>query len=472
MKTADFDQARLREWMAQALDGRIDDADRRALNETLAASAGARRYYREMMELHARLHLEYTGGREPEHMPDADKLRRRPVPRPTRVPIWLTAAAAAMLTLVVVRFLPGEEPATPAPAFATLQQSHSAQWGASDLPTRDGARLGHGNLKLKQGLAVIRFDSGAEISLEAPVELRLLDAMNCHITDGTAVANVPESASGFRIGTPSAMIIDHGTRFSVSVDAETGDTLTQVFDGLVDVENPATGEVVPLRAGQHNAVQGRKTGPVTDGFKERFDNRIPKTTVPSPAWTLLQTTQDAYIGFPLETDSEVLLYIKHGESGFHRKTYLEFDLAEVDRDRIESAELMLEFAPTGLGLASHVPDATFAVYGLIENNVAWDEKKLHPSKAPANLVGTGGLLAEEVTKLGTFVVPQGVQRGQFGIAGTSLADYLRQNAGSAVTLIVVRETVEIASTGLVHGIASRRHPTLPAPTLALQISTD
>jgi len=467
MKPPDFDQHRLRQLIAEALDGQIDDAGRLALNQTLEASAEARRFYGEMMDLHARLHLEYTGGREADFMPGqvAGPIGST---RSGWSSTWLAAAAAFIVFgTTALLFLRGEKEI---PSFATLEKSHSARWGAGDLPTREGTRLGTGMLRLEEGLAVIRFDSGAEVSLEAPVELRLLDAMNCHITDGTAVANVPESAIGFRIGTPSAMIIDHGTRFSVSVDPDGGDTLTQVFDGLVDVENPATGEVVSLQAGQRNTVQGQQTGPVTEGFDERFQNRTTKPIARGPEWVLRPSRQDAYIGFPLVTDSEVLLYIKHGESDFHRKAYLGFGLEGITPDQIAEAELMLEFEPTGLGLASHVPDATFAVYGLVQGDQSWDEEKLRPHNAPANIRKSGGgLIAEEVHKLGTFVVPQGVQRGRFGIEGEVLADYLREHAGSSVTLIVLRETAEIASTGLVHGIASRRHPSLPAPTLAIRI---
>ena len=448
-----------------ARDGQIDESGRRALNQSLEASVEARRYYRELMDLHARLHLEYTGGREADSMPGERRDRSR-ISRPAwRRPLWL--AAAAGIALLAAHLSRGwHEPQR----FATLEQSHAAQWGPSDLPTREGSRLGTGNLRLKEGLAVIRFDSGAEVSLEAPVELRLLDAMNCHIIDGTAVANVPESALGFRIGTPSAIVIDHGTIFAVSVDPDTGDTLTQVFEGLVDVENPATGDVVSLKAGQRTSVQGGRSQPVTDGFDERYHLRQPQPFHRGPEWIMLSTTQDAYIGYPLETDSEQLLYIKHGESGFHRKAYLGFNLSELEPRRIDAAELMLQFEPTGLGLASHVPNSTFAVYGLIENDLTWDEETLRPYNAPANIEASGdGLEADKVRKLGTFVVAQGVQRGRFGIDGETLADYLRENAGSMVTLIVVRETTETASTGLIHGIASSRHPRLPAPTLSIRL---
>ena len=468
MTTPTDEKNRLRHLMAEALDGQLDDAGRQALNEALAASAEARRYYCELMDLHARLHLEYTGGREADFMPGSSELKPGKQLLSVRPGLWIAAAAIGVALLAVSLWWNGSHGPQP---FATLETVRSANWGSGDLATNEGSRLGAGKLELREGLAVIRFDSGTKVSLEAPAELVLIDAMNCRILAGTAVTYVPDSAIGFRISTPSAMVVDHGTSFAVSVDPDAGCTLTQVFDGLVDVENPSTGEVVSLRAGQRNLVRGGQTGPVAEGFEERFQAKKPEPFPTGPDWMLVEAVKDGYIGFALPTDSDRLLYVKHGKSGFHRKAYIGFDLSAIDGSRLGSAELMLQFEPTGLGLASHVPDAAFAVYGLIQNDLAWDEETLRPGNAPANIEESGaGLVAEKVRKLGTFVVAQGVQQGRFGIRGEALEEYLRQHVGSVVTLVVVRETIETGETGLVHGIASRRHPILPGPMLAIQLA--
>jgi len=68
------------------------------------------------------------------------------------------------------------------------------------------------------------------------------------------------------------------------------------------------------------------------------------------------------------------------------------------------------------------------------------------------------------------MVGHGVQRGRFEIDGERLVDFLRERAGSEVTLIVIRETPEIRTNGLVHGFASRRHPELPGPLLSIRLS--
>jgi len=463
MNTPEFDRKRFRQVLAELLDGSINETARVELNQVLSSSAGARREYREMMDLHARLHLEYTGGGGADFMPGAAPTRTAKSTL-TRLPLWLAVAAAVALVAVLL-----SRSHNNAETFATIQSAHATSWGQGDLPTRKGSRLGQGTLKLEDGLAVLRFDSGAEVSLEAPVELQLLDSMHCRIIQGTAVTYVPESATGFRVGTPSAMVIDYGTRFAVSVDPQSGDTRTQVFEGLVDVENPATGEKVSLKTGQRASVQGRQTGPVTEGFDERLHSVAAPSLRTGRDWLQIETTKDAYIGFHLRTDSTQLLYVKHGKDGFNRKAYLGFDLKGLDPANIAGATLDLQFESTGLGLASHVPDATFSVYGLVRDQ-PWAETKLWRRNAPANIIGTGaGLVSDQVRKLGSFVVPQGVQRGRFGIEGEPLADYLREHADSTITLIIVRDTAETAKPGLVHGIASHRHPVLPPPTISIRI---
>ncbi len=69
-----------------------------------------------------------------------------------------------------------------------------------------------------EGVVSPRFDSGAKVTIEAPAELSLSEAMHCTLLNGAAVAEVTDSAKGFRITTPTAQLSDFGTRFSVVVD--------------------------------------------------------------------------------------------------------------------------------------------------------------------------------------------------------------------------------------------------------------
>ena len=488
------DQEQLLAMIAEVLDGTVDNDSREALNSLLKSSPDARRFYRDHMELHARLHLDYTGGLAADGMPvSLPKPGTATEPKITYISKQRAVVAAVLAVAACIALIatfawfqqPEESPAeakAEEESFVTIKQVLAARWESGNLPTSEGSRLGQGTLRLAEGLVTLRFDSGAEVNLEAPVALTLIDAMHCTLHRGIAVADVPKSAIGFRIATPAAEVVDYGTRFSVIVDGETGETHTQVYDGLVEVEHPSSGEVVALKAGQLNSADESGLGEASDGAKKSYWPSTVGPEVRGPEWTLLETSKDAYIGHAflggVEVHrSETLLLVKNGPP--HRKSYLGFNLAGINPKRIAEAELTLHFAPTGWGLASLVPDATFSVYGLLANK-AWNEESLDEDNAPANTWrshrprhrrggGDPRLVGSEVRKLGSFLIEQGVQRGQFGIQSKSLAAFLRKHAGSEVTLIVVRDTDEFETNGLVHGFASRRHPILPAPTLSIRL---
>lgn len=472
MMDCDFNKDQLLELISSLLEGNLDDAGRATLNTLLKQSAEARHIYRGHMQLHTRLHLDYSAAQVPAHMPGAVKQ-----PVKNRFPMrWAVAAGIAACVAILVSIAwPGSKEAT---QFATVENVQGSQWGSGDLPTASGSRIGRGTLRLVEGMATIRFDSGAKLIIEAPAELQLNDAMHCTLAQGTAVADVPDSAIGFRIVTPSAEVVDYGTRFSVVVDAASGRTRTQVYEGLVKVEEKSSGKIVSLTQGQNNATDLR--------LLDSTSNIIGPPSRSSD-WVELETTKDAYIG-QAYTDhvdsgwieihrSETLLLLKNGS--VHRKAYLGYDLARLDPKRIKDAELTLHFAPTQWGVASIVPDATFSVFGLISEQ-PWDEKTIDEKRAPAHQIQRWASLkkpsegpwldASKVRKLGSFQVSQGVQSGTFGIRGDALVDFLREHAGSSITLIVTRDTPELETNGLVHGFASRRHPTLKAPTLAIRLT--
>src|SRR5205085_4671235 len=54
------------------------------------------------------------------------------------------------------------------------------------------------------------------------------------LTQGRMSANVPRQALGFTVETPSAKVVDLGTRFAVKVEAD-GTTEAHVFEGKIDV---------------------------------------------------------------------------------------------------------------------------------------------------------------------------------------------------------------------------------------------
>ena len=437
------------------LDGDLSDEDRVKIQASLESDPEAIDWLAERALLHA--HLRRTMQRRGT---ETRTQTQPPVPQERPVVAWSPFHSWAAIAAALVALLGGIFLLRPPsdPTFATVTQTSAAQWEDSDLPTAVGSRLAPGTLRLATGLATIEFDSGALVTIEAPATLTLVDAMNCDLMRGTVVSDIPESAIGFRIQTPSADVVDYGTRFAVSVFEETGETLTQVMEGEVHVEYAESDKIVELTTGQRDQVLGE----AADAARKDQEQRTMSESSPlryGPEWELLRTSKDAYTGRVPSHESNTLLYVKSlRERGPTRISWLGFDLRQIEKERIEEAELLLHFAPTGFGLASFVPDAEFGVYGLVGQVPEWDESIQN------------GQFPEEhrITPLGSFVVPHGVQEGQFRVSTEALAKFLRDHPDSEITLKVVRETKETETGGLVHGFASRRHPFLPAPTLAIR----
>jgi len=79
------------------------------------------------------------------------------------------------------------------------------------------------------------FASGVSLLVEAPANLRLVDATNTALNAGRIVVRVPPAAVGFAVDTPKARIVDLGTEFGVAVEPGR-ETVVQVFAGSVVAE--------------------------------------------------------------------------------------------------------------------------------------------------------------------------------------------------------------------------------------------
>jgi hypothetical protein len=459
------------------LEGSLDEEQLHDLEIRLDAEPEARRIFVDFTHDHAALHwrqiAEPTDGGIAENMEALSDLQPRRLPT-----LWQACAAGAIISLLALVLLQSRGETVPR-TFAAMDKTESARWESGDLPTSEGVRLHAGILKLTRGLATIAFDSGAEVILEAPAELELVDQMNCLLHSGTAVAEVTEPAKGFRIETPTAEVIDHGTRFVVNVDRGTGATKTQVFDGLVEVKLPNSRESVHLETGQQNFVAGNKLGDVMPEIKEGTWLRAERPLARGPEWKTLTTGDpggdDSYVwgGRPNDHVSDELLLLKNSQdlAGPHRKAYLRFSLGNIIREQIVNAELSLRFTPTGWGLAALVADSHFLVYGITDDSLDdWTHKTMNWENAPANVLENGtDLLPDKTILLGEFTVPRGVQSGTFGMRGKKLARFLNDDQNRMASLVVVRTTMETRGGGLVHAFASSRHPSLPAPRLIVRL---
>jgi ferric-dicitrate binding protein FerR (iron transport regulator) len=472
-----------------AIEGRLTQEEHQRLEALVLGDAEARRLYVEYLHQHASLRWSVA---EPGFLPLAPseryRKRTRATPRARQVVTWLAVAAALVAAVGLGLRFAGvrhgdhdrdrDRLASAAP-FARLAAGKACKWDGGTLPTEVGARLGAGRLRLAEGLARILFDHGAEITLEAPADLELVARERCVLRGGRLVANVPPPAVGFVVETPTAVLHDLGTEFGVNVhDAGTCDV--QVFRGLVDVEHRSSGRTEHLATGKNRRFG---TAEVADfdplAEPPEIAAEPPPADVPAGRDVQISTAlgkgKDAFIQpkYPSEHHSEILLLVKYSASpkpDYERKAYVGMDLASIAGMKVVDARLSLTFAPTGMGYASEVPDATFAVYGLTDESLdGWDEATIRWSNAPANLPGGASVESSKVARLGTFEIVQGELSGTRSIEGEALADFLNRDTNGTATFIIVRETQGSGRTDLVHGFASRRHPELPPPTLRLTV---
>jgi hypothetical protein len=490
----------------KTLNGELSDTELKCLETLVIENAWARRMYVEYMHQHAGLHWQHAGEEggafslatlESQLAPEGgglpgqseDSAGGRQSDGKVVAGPWTwrrTAAVAAILVGGVVLGWGAAGRITQKQAVATLVKATNCSWQSGTLPTDEGAELQAGRLRLQEGLARLRFASGAEVTLEAPVDIELLSPMLCRLHRGTVVAKVPERAQGFSIETATATLVDHGTEFGVHVGRRGEETNVVVFDGIVDVEQRGSGEVQRLRTGNGSRVGSGEfritesaplelvSGEESMASGINFHGKKVITITTSEG-----RGEDAYVQ-TAESDihtSEVLLLAKNSEVfdkglGYSRKIYLRFDLKNMPPDvELADAELELTIKRSGFGYASFVPDAEFVVFGV--RDVGWTRSQLTWGNAPANNSSGGGADLSEAVELGSFVIPQGVYSGKTGIKGDALVGFLEREKKRAgmTTLLVVRRTGEIRrGGGLVHAFASARHPNAAPPTLKLSLA--
>ncbi len=126
-------------------------------------------------------------------------------------------------------------PQSPDSPIAVLLDSTAAEWKTEGIGETSGIPLRKGWLELTNGTVVIRFNSGAVVTLIGPARFQLIDPFQGFLASGSVAANVPEQAEGFQVHTDTIRLTDLGTEFAIRV-GDTGSAEVHVIDGLVEVE--------------------------------------------------------------------------------------------------------------------------------------------------------------------------------------------------------------------------------------------
>ncbi|MGB7325657.1 MAG: hypothetical protein WBD31_12355 [Rubripirellula sp.] len=157
----------------------------------------------------------------------------------------VTAIAAIVLFVVTRRDF--HEPGTPT-RIASLVESHQAVWSDGSV-IHDGAQVPVGWHSLTSGAVRLRYQNNAELLVQAPAVFSIDNPMMASLQSGSLDLHVPSGATGFRIATPWASVVDHGTRIGVFVSEERV-TEIHVFEGTAAAIHNRGRQGVLLGAGE------------------------------------------------------------------------------------------------------------------------------------------------------------------------------------------------------------------------------
>ena len=267
---------RLEFLLHRCLDGGLTAEEAAELNALLLSSPEARRQFWKAARIHS-LIREWgaeTWGHEHANVvefPRAIAMRRR----------WLPAlaAAAAVLLAIAGGWMWRQHPAlenldggfsgeaaiawVPGEHVAMLARSAGVEWIEPANGATAGTRLASGWLKIRRGTVQVDFLSGARVVIEGPAEFQLIGENEGFCRFGKVKAHVPESAHGFKVGSPQVALVDLGTEFGMDVPAN-GNTEVHVFEGSVALTQPVSrqlwqGESVRVEAGGLRDIAGSPT---------------------------------------------------------------------------------------------------------------------------------------------------------------------------------------------------------------------
>jgi hypothetical protein len=124
---------------------------------------------------------------------------------------------------------------------------------------------------MKSGALTLKFRSGATMTANGDVSMRIVSDMLVLLDRGKATAHVPQWAKGFTIKTKDVEVVDLGTQFGVMA-REQGATDVVVFEGKVDYKptaGPAAASETLLSQGQ--GVRVNKEGAIDRIVEVRRD---------------------------------------------------------------------------------------------------------------------------------------------------------------------------------------------------------
>ena len=348
-----------------------------------------------------------------------------------KFPIFIFTSAAALLAVTLgIFFLKPSSAAVVHSINGELLNSDSAMSGSDLYP---------GVYEMKSGGATLKLHSGVDLNVKAPIKFEIISDMQIKVLRGSLSAFVRESAKGFRVDTPYAYAIDHGTRFNVDVSKDKS-TKFLVNDGLISSHH-SSGKEHLLNAGQ-GLIMTSKSIKYFSLLRTKGD----ETTVIEDPKRILKDAVDPRF-----------LLVKKSGLGFKnsRKSFFTFKL---NKDKlIESARLTLNYLPTNMGERDTMPkESEFELYGIPDGaNEKWKRNGMKWNEVP-NM--------KELQLMGTFSIKRETESKTIFIDSSKLTQFIKEDNNGELSFVISCKT---PGGKMVHGFASSKYGNEKEPKLEI-----
>ncbi|MBB5035890.1 LamG-like jellyroll fold domain-containing protein [Prosthecobacter dejongeii] len=223
---------KLDEQIQHYLDGLATAEEVQQLQNILLTQPDSRRLFADLANLDAALAEQAAGWESPVPANSAKSLRT-PISH-----LGLAAAAALALIITGTWWLHSSRA-----VHATVAR------GIGSRVFSEGMQIQSADYKMQAGTVEFITARGAKVVIEAPASFRFENDQRLRLERGRVAADVPPSAKGFTVVTPTGQAVDLGTQFGVDVPQH-GQAEIHVFKGEVIAQSTKGGKRQSLKDGQ------------------------------------------------------------------------------------------------------------------------------------------------------------------------------------------------------------------------------
>jgi len=277
--------------LSELIDGELTQDQRGRLAALVEAAPEARERYLEQCQLHADMAWEH-GKLGSEHCDFVDNTTQNPTShsRKSRLPAFALLLGGLVVSALLVTFAMPQLRAWkwargPEIGKVTALSGTPLRIEGTTVELARGEILRPGDYQLDTGLVGFRTRLGVELLVEAPAAFQVQAESPVEVSYGRLTVHVPEQGIGFTILTPSAEVVDLGTRFGVDVSATDsgGSSEVHVFEGQVEFSGRHPG-ATPVLLHANEAAQVAAYGDDPAGIPLARDRFVLSIGPPEPTF--------------------------------------------------------------------------------------------------------------------------------------------------------------------------------------------